>query len=117
MSISTFKIEQCKLVPTVTVLCTHNFACTNMHAKPFYMYENQCTQTSNLSSPVYSIYILFIKIIVETEIPRNVTGIWVLEHFEPKNQTRKILNYIKPLFAKLLNYTSMISCRKMTRCS
>ena len=51
VSISMFKIEQCKLAPTVTVLCTHNFACMNMCVKPFYMHENQCTQISNLSSP------------------------------------------------------------------
>ena len=51
VSISTFKIKQCKLVSTVTVLCTHNFVCTNVRAKPFYVHENQCTQISNLSSP------------------------------------------------------------------
>ena len=50
MSISTFKIEQCKLVPTVTVLCTHNYACTNVRAKQFYVHENQCMQISDLSS-------------------------------------------------------------------
>ena len=50
ISISTFKIKQCKLVPTVTVLCMHNFACTNMCAKPFYVHENQCTQILNLLS-------------------------------------------------------------------
>ena len=42
MSIITFKIKQCTLAPTVTVLWTHNFASTNLHAKPFYMHENQC---------------------------------------------------------------------------
>ena len=51
MSISTFKIKQCKLVPTVTVLCTHNFVCTNVRTKPFYMHKNHCTQILNLSSP------------------------------------------------------------------
>ena len=34
MSISTFKIRQCKLAPTLTVLCTHNFVCINVHGKP-----------------------------------------------------------------------------------
>ena len=52
MSISTIKIKQCKLAPTVTVLCTHNFACTNVHTKPFYVHENECMQILNLSSPV-----------------------------------------------------------------
>ena len=52
VSISTFKIKQCKLAHTVTVLCTPNFACTNVRAKPFYVHENQCTQILNLSSPV-----------------------------------------------------------------
>ena len=51
MSISTIKIKQRKLAPTGTVLCTHNFACTNVHTKPFYVHENQCTQILNLSSP------------------------------------------------------------------
>ena len=40
MSIFTFKIKQCKLAPTVTVLCKHNFACTNKHAKPFHVHKN-----------------------------------------------------------------------------
>ena len=31
-------------------LCTCNFACTNMHMKPFYMHENQCMQILNLLS-------------------------------------------------------------------
>ena len=53
MSISTFKIKQCKLVPTVNVLYIHNFPCTNMHAKPFYVHENQCMQILNLLSPVW----------------------------------------------------------------
>ena len=51
MSISTFKIKQCKLAPTVTVLGTYNYACTNVRAKPFYVHENQCTQILNLSNP------------------------------------------------------------------
>ena len=51
MLISIFKSKQCKLAPTVTVLDTHNFACTNMHAKLFYMQENPCTQILNLASP------------------------------------------------------------------
>ena len=53
VSMSTFKIKQCKLAPPVTVLCTHNFACTNMHTEPFYVHENQCNQILNLSSPDY----------------------------------------------------------------
>ena len=56
MSISTFKIKQCKIVPTVTVLCTHNFACTNVLAKPFYKHENQCMQIFNLLNPVQCMY-------------------------------------------------------------
>ena len=51
MTISTFKIKQCKLAPTMTVLCTHNFACMNVCTKPFHMHENQCTQILNLLSP------------------------------------------------------------------
>ena len=51
MSISTLYIKRCKLVPTVTVLTTCNFAFTNVHAEPSYVHENQCTQISNLSSP------------------------------------------------------------------
>ena len=39
------------LVPTVTVLCTHNFTCMIVRAKPFYAHENQYTQILNLSSP------------------------------------------------------------------
>ena len=31
---------------TVTVLCTHNFVCGNIHAKPCCMHKNQCTQIS-----------------------------------------------------------------------
>ena len=38
-------------MPTVTVLCTSNFACTNMRIEPSYVHENQCMQKSNLSSP------------------------------------------------------------------
>ena len=51
MSISTFKIKQCKLAPTVTVLCKHNFACTNVRRKLFYVHKNQCPQILNLPSP------------------------------------------------------------------
>ena len=51
MAISKFQINQCKLVP-LTVLGTHNFACTNMPTEPFYMHKNQCIQILNLSSPV-----------------------------------------------------------------
>ena len=51
MSISTFEIKQCKLVPTVTALCTHNFAWMNVCTKPFYVHKNQCTQILDLSSP------------------------------------------------------------------
>ena len=57
MSISTFKIKQCKLAPTVTVLCTHSFACINVHAEPFYVPENQCMQILNLSSPGIACFI------------------------------------------------------------
>ena len=45
MSVSTFKIKQCKLAPTVTVLCTHNFACTKF----------RWTKILNLSSPAFGI--------------------------------------------------------------
>ena len=38
-------------MPTVTVLCTLNFACTNVLAEPFYVHKNQCMQILNLSSP------------------------------------------------------------------
>ena len=51
-SVSTFKIKQCKLAPTVTVSCTQNFVCMNVCTKLFYMHENQCTWILNLSSPV-----------------------------------------------------------------
>ena len=37
-------------MPTITVLCTHNFACTNVRTEPFYMHQNQCTQIWNLLS-------------------------------------------------------------------
>ena len=63
MSVSTFKNKQCKLAPTVTVLCTHNFACTNVCTKLFYVYENQCMQILNLSSPGISLLPLILKII------------------------------------------------------
>ena len=52
MSLSTWKVKGYKLAPNVTALCTCNFVCTNMHAKPFYVHENQCRQILNLSSPV-----------------------------------------------------------------
>ena len=52
MPISKLKIKLCKLAPTITTLCTHNFVYTFVHAKPFYMHKNQCTQILNLSSPV-----------------------------------------------------------------
>ena len=32
--------KQCKLSPTVIVLWTHNFACMNVHTKPFYEPKN-----------------------------------------------------------------------------
>ena len=51
MPISIFKIKQCKLAPTVTVLCTHK-TCTNVLTKPFYVHQNQCMQILNLSSTV-----------------------------------------------------------------
>ena len=40
MSISIFKIKQCKLAPTEPVLGTHNFVSMNVRANPFYMHEN-----------------------------------------------------------------------------
>ena len=40
MSISIFKIKQCKLAPTEPVLGTHNFVYTNVRTKPFYAHEN-----------------------------------------------------------------------------
>ena len=43
--------QQCKLAPTVTVLCAHNFACPNVHTKPFYRHKNECIQILNLSCP------------------------------------------------------------------
>ena len=43
----------------MTFLYTHNFACTDMHAKPFHVHENQCTQILNLLSPVRNISIIF----------------------------------------------------------
>ena len=58
MSISMWKVKWCKLAPTVTASRTCNFACMNMHAKPFYMHakpfymhENQCMQVLNLMGP------------------------------------------------------------------
>ena len=51
ISISTSDIKQCKLAHKVTVLCTNNFACTNVCAKPFYVHKNQCMQILNVSSP------------------------------------------------------------------
>ena len=52
MPINKLQIKQCKLAPTVTVLCTYNFACMNVCAEPFYLHENQCMQLLNLLSPV-----------------------------------------------------------------
>ena len=53
-------------------------------------------------------YILLTKI-TETFWSRDVTDIWVLAHFEPKNQARKTLNYIKSSCAKLLQIFSNVS--------
>ena len=47
MSISTLWINRCKLVPKLTVLCTHNFTCMNVHTEAFYMHENQYMQILN----------------------------------------------------------------------
>ena len=49
-------------------------------------------------SNIPNIYVLFTKI-VERFWSRDVTDIWVLANFEPKNQTRKFLNYMKSLCA------------------
>ena len=50
-------VKQCKLASTVTALCTRDFACTNVRAKPFYVHKNQCTQILNFSSPVWYLFI------------------------------------------------------------
>ena len=50
MAISKLQIKRCRLVPTVTVLCRCNSACTYVRAEPFYAHENQCTQALNLCS-------------------------------------------------------------------
>ena len=44
---------------------------------------------------------LLFKKIIETFWSRDVSDIWVLAHFETKNQARKILNNINSLCAKL----------------
>ena len=64
MSISTWKVKLFKLVPTVTALCTHNFACMNVHAKPFYVHKNQNMQILNLLSPAYvpKVYLSEVKV-------------------------------------------------------
>ena len=64
MSISTLQIKPCKLAPTVTALCTHNFACTIKHTKPFYAHKNQCIQILNLLRPVTNseIFVLYFEI-------------------------------------------------------
>ena len=54
-SISSWKVKQCKLAPTVTASRTRNFPCTNVRVKPFYMHKNQGTQILNFSSPVFKI--------------------------------------------------------------
>ena len=36
----------------MTVLCTCNFTCMIVRAKPYYVHGNQCTQILNFSSPV-----------------------------------------------------------------
>ena len=53
MAISKLYFKQCKFVPTVTVLCTHNSVWTNVLTVPFYMHEKQYTQILNLSSPAH----------------------------------------------------------------
>ena len=40
--------------PTVTVLCTCSFVCTNVRTEPFYVQKYQCMQILNLSNPVLS---------------------------------------------------------------
>ena len=53
MSISTLLVKQCKLMATVTILCTRYFASTKVCTKTFYVQEDQCTQILNLSSLDY----------------------------------------------------------------
>ena len=50
---------RCRLAPKVIVLCICNFACTNVHLKPFYVHENDCMQILNLWSPVQNQKFLF----------------------------------------------------------
>ena len=40
MAISKLEIKRSKLAPTVIVLYTRNFVCTNVCAEPFYVHEN-----------------------------------------------------------------------------
>ena len=59
MTVSKLEIKLCKLVPTLTVLCTHNCACMKVHGTPFYVHKNQCTQISNLLGLGYCSLCLF----------------------------------------------------------
>ena len=59
MPMSKFLIKQCKLAATVTVSYTHNFACMNVHAEPFYVHKNQWMQILNLSSPEQQVVVTF----------------------------------------------------------
>ena len=51
----------------MTFLCTRDFACTSVRAKPFYVHENQCTQIISLSSSA----ITFLEYILEINVSRN----------------------------------------------
>ena len=47
------------------------FACINVHAEPFDMHENQCTQILNLLSPMFclsKVYLLFNRKKIKTKI-------------------------------------------------
>ena len=90
MAINKLYIKRCKLLPTATVLCTHNFACTNVHEEPFYVYKNQCTQILNLPSPVPGAFVdsRVLKIAVrsggESEILLGVK--FFTEQWEPEEE-------------------------------
>ena len=67
MAICKLWIKRCKLGPTITVLSTRNFAYKIVCAKPFYMHENQCKQTLNLSSPVIKNNIKWIYVVLNAQ--------------------------------------------------
>ena len=104
-------------MPTITVLCTHDFPCMNVCTEPFYVHKNQCMQILNLLSLTWnslSSHIFYTHVITTEIFAQTITFLSIsrFEQIGSRIQPRPFLKKNGSAFLFCLSFHNIFTGRQ-----